>query len=92
MNLDVSTVDKIPSRSELRPEIESAPFRRTALTPATKILVDRVPAGLGSIDNSPAVTLCSTKRILSSTRYIDKAGRPALFCLSSFQGVDFHGN
>ena len=58
MNLDVSTVDKMPSRSELRPELSQHLFERTALTPATKILVDRVPAGLGSIDRSPAATLC----------------------------------
>src|SRR4029077_19194884 len=31
-------------------------------------------------------------RILSSTTYIDKGGRPALLSLLPFQGVDFYGN
>jgi hypothetical protein len=34
----------------------------------------------------------STKRILSSTTYIDKKGRPALLSLLPFQGVDFYEN
>src|SRR5882762_957699 len=33
----------------------------------------------------------STKRILSSTTYIDNGDRPALLSLLPFQGVDFYG-
>ena len=47
-----------------------------------------------ALDFSIALQLpsVSTKRILSSTRYIDKEGRPTLQLISPFQGVDFYGN